>query len=96
MKTGAWDFSNSSSTGLPERVATGFTEATQNLMGANYEFLLYCGNQVVNGINHMIICNKTLVTKEGHGSLVVMILHEKPIDEIKSEFSILSITDIDQ
>lgn len=94
MKCGAWNFSNSSSTGLPQKVATGFTDVTQDLEGANYEFLLYCGNQVVNGINHMIICNKTLVTKEGHGTLAVMILHEDPIDEIKSKFSIISITDI--
>lgn len=94
MKFGGWNFSNSSSTGLPQKVATGFADVTQDLEGANYEFLLYCGNQVVNGINHMIICNKTLVTKEGHGTLAVMILHEDPIDEIKSKFSILSITDI--
>lgn len=96
MICGGWIFSNSSSTELPQNVATGFAEVTQDLEGANYEFLLYCGSQVVCGMNYMIICEKTPVTKEGHGTLAVMILHEDLIEkgETKGKFSIISITDI--
>ena len=62
---GTWEIAKMKKSSLPEKVASGFSEATKNLKGAKYRPVLYCGKQIVAGTNHMIICKQTLSDREG-------------------------------
>jgi hypothetical protein len=91
--TGGWNIDVNKGT-LPEKVATGFVEVFADMDGATYEPLIYVGSQVVNGINHAIVAKQTLVTNPPVDAIVLIILNEKPIDPIKSKFSVVSIEPI--
>ena len=53
---------NSDCESLPQDVASALGIVTETLTGANYDFLWYVGNQIVNGTNHIFIAEQTLVT----------------------------------
>ena len=92
---GGWNLENDFNVGtLPQKVATGFGEAFEGLVGASYEPVLYLGHQIVNGVNHAILCKQIMVTKDPVEHIVKVILHEKPVDGVKSEFSILEIVNV--
>ena len=44
---GTWEIAKMKKSSLPEKVASGFSEATKNLKGAKYRPVLYCGKQIV-------------------------------------------------
>ncbi len=73
---GTWEIAKMKKSSLPEKVASGFSEATKNLKGAKYRPVLYCGKQIVAGTNHMIICKQTLSDREGTEHVVAMMLHQ--------------------
>ena len=58
---GAWELAEMQAAPLPEKVASAFSEITSALVGADYIPVLYCGEQVVHGTNHMIICEQKRV-----------------------------------
>jgi len=60
---------------LPEKVATAFAEATMDLRGAEYIPLLYCGEQLVDGTNYVIICGQIMITNPPVHHIVKMIIH---------------------
>ncbi|MCM1330819.1 MAG: hypothetical protein NC253_15465 [Ruminococcus sp.] len=60
---------------LPEKAATAFSEVTVGMVGAKYIPVLYCGEQLVNGTNYMIICKQTLATNPPAEHLVTMIIN---------------------
>lgn len=92
---GSWIIENDFNVGtLPQKVASGFSQAFEGWVGASYEPVMYLGHQIVNGTNHAILCKQTLVTANPEEHLVKVILHEKMIDAVKSEFSVLAIMDI--
>lgn len=92
--TGAWKLAEMEPCALPEKVATGFTEAFEGLVGAHYIPVLYCGEQLVHGTNHMLICKQTLVTQPPAEHLVKVILNEPlPTDEDQN-WKIVSIDEI--
>lgn len=88
---GAFNFDVLKPCGLPEKVASGFTEVFSHLAGADYIPVLYCGTQTVHGVNHMIICKMKVCHPEAEEHLAKVILNEQPEDEIKSKWSIVSI-----
>ena len=81
---GTWEIAKMKKSSLPEKVASGFSEATKNLKGAKYRPVLYCGKQIVAGTNHMIICKQTLSDREGTEHVVAMMLHQ-PLPKQRSE-----------
>lgn len=93
---GGWKIANLEACPLPEKLATGFSSAVLQLLGADYVPVLYCGSQLVSGTNYMLICKQTLATAEKQEHLVKMVLHEKlpASGEIVGEFMILSIETI--
>lgn len=91
MKECRWELAPMQLCKLPEKVANGFTEVAAELIGDDLMPVLYCGSQVTDGINHMIICKRSLVTKEIDESLVTVILHEEVVDDVKSNFALLYI-----
>lgn len=60
---------------LPQEVATAFSEVTENLQGASYEPLMYLATQVVNQMNHMILCRETLSDREGTVIISTMVVN---------------------
>jgi 6-phosphogluconolactonase/glucosamine-6-phosphate isomerase/deaminase len=87
---GGWNIDVNKGT-LPEKVATGFSEVFNNIVGATYIPLVYVGSQVVNGVNHAIVAEQTIITDPHIKNIVLIVLNEKPIDEIKSSFTVVSI-----
>ena len=61
--------------GLPEGVASAFSEVTSQMVGAKYIPVLYCGKQVVHGTNHMIICKQTLAVQGADEHIVKMVIN---------------------
>lgn len=90
---GTWEIAKMKKSSLPEKVASGFSEATKNLKGAKYRPVLYCGKQIVAGTNHMIICKQTLSDREGAEHVVAMMLHQ-PLPKQGKKWEIVSITPI--
>lgn len=91
---GAWNYDVLKSCNLPEKVATGFSSVFASFVGADYTPVLYCGTQVVHGVNHMIICKSRICHKDAVDRLTKVILNEVPEDEINSKWSIVSIEEI--
>lgn len=90
ISVGSWELVDMKACNLPEDVATGFSDVTQGLVGAKYTPVLYVGKQIVQGVNHMIICEQTLATGGAPKHLVRMVLNSA----IGGAWSIVSIEQI--
>ena len=88
---GTWKIAKMKAAKLPEKVATGFAQATEGLKGATYKPVLYCGTQVVAGTNHLIICKQVLSDKAKTEHVVEMILTQ-PLPKDGKKWTISSIT----
>ena len=73
---GAWDISELKGCNLPQKAQSAFTGATMDLVGAEYEPVLYVGKQSVNGTNYCILALQTLMVANSKKRLVKMIIHE--------------------
>lgn len=73
--TGGWKIADMQPGNLPEKVATAFGDVTQALRGATYVPVLYCGEQVVHGMNYMIICKQKLATLSAPEHIVKMVIN---------------------
>lgn len=71
---GTWNVEINTS-GMPQKVATAFGELNE-LIGAEYEFIAYLGSQVVNGTNHAVLAEQTIVTGKDVKNIVLIIFHE--------------------
>lgn len=74
---------------LPQNVATYFDETMSKLLGASYVAVAYLGSQVVNGTNHAILCEQTVLTGRDTKNAVLVVLNEKP-----EGFSLVSVTPV--
>lgn len=63
--------------GMPEKVATTFTDELGKLVGAEYTPIAYLGSQVVNGVNHAILAEQLLVTGKDTKNVVLIVLNER-------------------
>lgn len=77
------------STGMPQKVATAFSEKFGEIVGATYTPIAYLGEQLVNGKNHAILAEQTLVVNADVCNIVMIILNEQA-----GEFSVVSIDPI--
>lgn len=73
--TGAIEFAKFEACALPQDVASAFTETAGSLIGASYLPVLYIGKQIVNGINHYILCEQTITNAEMTKQLVTMVIN---------------------
>ena len=73
---GGWNIDEMKGCKLPQKVASGFTEIMGGVVGAEYEPVLYIGNQVVNGTNYCLLAVQTLVTVNAPKRLVKIVIHE--------------------
>jgi len=73
---GSWTI-NVSTEGMPQKVASAFSELSEKLIGAEYKFIAYIGSQLVNGTNHAILAEQTILTGKDTKNIVLMIFNEK-------------------
>lgn len=72
---GSWDISEIKGCNLPQKVQSAFTAVTGELVGADYQPVLYVGSQVVNGTNYCILAVQTIITAEPEKRLVKVIIN---------------------
>lgn len=77
MAMGSWEI-NVIKGGMPEKIATAIGKLAETLIGAEYEPIAYLGSQVVNGTNHAVLAEQTLITGRDTKNIVVLIFNEKP------------------
>lgn len=87
MKTGSWDIAVQVGK-MPQKVATAMAKLNETIMGAEYEMIAYIGSQVVNGTNHAVLAEQTVVNGRDSKNIVVLIFNEKPNVETVSLVSI--------
>ncbi|HFZ8993376.1 TPA: hypothetical protein ACIPUI_000438 [Citrobacter freundii] len=58
-----------------------FEEAVEGQKGAGYAPLLYCGHQLVSGMNYMFIARQTLTTHPLQYHIVKMVINKKGEDK---------------
>ena len=80
--TGAWTI-NVNVKGMPQKVATAVGELADQLIGAEYKPIAYLGSQIVNGTNHAVLAEQTIITGKDTTNVVVLIFNEKP-NEMKA------------
>ena len=74
---------------MPQKVATGFQQVFETILGATYNPIAYLGSQVVNGVNHAILAEQTLVAEKEVHNVVLVVINEQP-----KRSSLLSITPV--
>lgn len=89
---GGWRLADITACNLPQPAASGFSAVFDQMAGASYLPVLYCGEQLVNGMNYMIICKQTQVTQDPVEHLVTVVLNASPGDD--AQWSIVSIDTI--
>jgi hypothetical protein len=73
---------------MPQKVATAIGELADQLIGAEYKPIAYLGSQVVNGTNHAVLAEQTILSGKDTKNLVVLIFNEKPNDSVATLVSI--------
>lgn len=73
--TGSWEV-NVSIGSMPEKVATAFAELNE-MLGCEYSPIAYLGSQVVNGINHAVLAEQTILAGKDTKNVVLTIFNEK-------------------
>ena len=63
---------------LPQDLASAFGNINAGLLGATYTPIWYVGTQVVNGINHILVCKEIRSTKDKDTCIVVLVINIPP------------------
>jgi hypothetical protein len=82
MSLGSWEVKVAIDA-MPQKVATAVGELADQLIGAEYKPIAYLGSQVVNGTNHAVLAEQTILTGKDTKNVVVLIFNEKP-NEMKA------------
>lgn len=78
-------------TELSEKVKEGFNKIFSGIVGASYRPIAYLGDKLVNGTNHAILAEQTLITGKDVKSVVLIVLNEKANEDGPSVFSLVEI-----
>ena len=87
METGSWKIEVNTS-GMPQKVASAFAALETQLVGAEYRMIAYLGSQVVNGTNHAVLAEQTVLTGRDSKNIVILIFNEKPNEKEATLISI--------
>jgi len=82
MALGSWEVKVAVDA-MPQKVATAIGELSEQLIGAEYKPIAYLGSQVVNGTNHAVLAEQTILTGKDTKNVVILIFNEKP-NEMKA------------
>ena len=72
---GGWNIDEMKGCNLPQKAASAFTAVTGELVGAEYQPVLYVGSQLVNGTNYCIFAIQKIVVPKSEQRLVKMIIN---------------------
>lgn len=61
---------------MPQKVATAFDEFNDTIVGAEYNEIAYLGSQIVNGTNHAVLAEQTVLTGKDTKNIVLMVFKE--------------------
>ncbi len=87
---GGWTLADFNGVKLPQKVASGFVAVTGEMVGAEYQPILFLGTQVVNGTNYCVLAVQKLVTPKTEGRIVKVIINEAT----DGSFSLVSISGV--
>lgn len=87
---GSWNV-NVVTGGMPQLIATAVGKLSEQLVGAEYTPIAYLGSQVVNGINHAVLAEQTVITGKDTKNIVVLIFNEKQHPDELSEVTLVNI-----
>ncbi|GAA6322947.1 hypothetical protein [Fusobacterium ulcerans] len=90
MMHGEWKMVDMKPCELPQRIATGFTEAFKVMEEVESIPILYCATQVGLGTNHLIICKQVLKRRDSIGHIVKAVLYEN----LEGKFQVISLENI--
>ena len=85
MKLGGWNIKVTVGA-LPQKVATAYGRILGSVVGASYIPIAYLGSQVVNGENHAILSEQTMISSNPTKNIVLVILNQRGED-----FSVVNI-----
>ena len=88
MKLGGWNYDEVKSCALPQKAASAFIAVTSELVGAEYQPVLYAGSQQVNGTNYCIFALQKAVTPSGEVRLMKLVINEEP----RGEYRLVSVS----
>lgn len=74
---GNWEV-NINVNGMPQKIASAVSKLSETLVGAEYDPIAYLGSQQVNGLNHAVLAEQTVVTGRDFKNIVMLIFNEKP------------------
>lgn len=60
---------------MPQNVATAFAGLSE-LLGAKYNAIAYLGSQTVNGTNHAVLAEQTVISRKDAKNIVVVVFNE--------------------
>ena len=75
--TGIWNI-DVNTHAMSQKVATAMAALDTQLIGTEYKFIAYLGTQQVNGINHAVLAEQTVLTEKDSKNIVILIFNEKP------------------
>lgn len=78
MRFGGWNVNVSKN--MPQKVASAMAKLQEQLIGAEYKEIEYLGSQLVNGINHAVLAEQTILSGKDTTNAVLLIFNEKPND----------------
>ena len=88
MKLGGWNYDDVKSCALPQKAASAFIAVTSDLVGAEYQPVLYAGSQLVNGTNYCIFALQKAVTPSGEVRLMKLLINE----DTRGEYRLVSVS----
>lgn len=77
--------------GMPESIATAIGKLAETLIGAEYTPIAYLGSQVVNGTNHAVLAEQTILSGKDTKNIVVLVFNEKQVQGELPEVTLVSI-----
>ena len=78
--TGSWNI-DVNTHAMPQKIATAIAGLNTQLIGTEYKFIAYLGTQQVNGINHAVLAEQTVLTGKDSKNIVILIFNEKPNED---------------
>lgn len=61
---------------MPQKAASAWSAANSDIVGAVYKPLIYCGEQIVKGVNYWFIAEQTIITAQPQRRIVTIAINE--------------------
>jgi hypothetical protein len=76
---GSWEI-NVAVESMPQKIASAMGKLQEQLIGAEYKPIAYLGSQLVNGVNHAVLAEQTILSGKDTKNVVVLIFNEKGME----------------